>query len=345
MSINLPTVSVLLPVHNGADTLPQALHSLSTQTLTDFEILAVDDGSTDGTPDVLAAFQNHDPRLRILPLPRSGLVPALNAGLAQAQGRYIARMDADDICHPDRLRLQTRYLSDNPGTGLVACRVGFGGNKEQAAGYSHYVDWTNTLLSHQDISLARFRESPLAHPSVMFRRTLTTPRGDTQIGYAEGPFPEDYELWLRWLEQGVRMAKLPQTLLTWNDPPGRLSRTHPNYGPKRFYETKARYLARWLSRHNPHHPDVHIMGAGRISRKRADMLLNHGIRIIAYADIDPRKIGHVVHGRPVLHRNDLPGPEHCFALSYVGSRGAAEDIRAFLQSRGFAEGLSFLLAA
>ena len=75
------------------------------------------------------------------------------------------------------------------------------------------------------------------------------------------------------------------------------------------------------------------------------MLLNHGIHIIAYADIDPRKIGHTVHGRPVLHRNDLPGPESCFALSYVASRGAAEDISAFLRSRGFAEGLSFLLAA
>ena len=219
MSIQPPTISVLLPVHNGADTLRHALDSLKAQTLTDFEILAVDDGSTDDTRAVLAAFQKHDPRLRILPLPRSGLVPALNAGLAQAQGCYIARMDADDICHPDRLRFQARYLSDNPEIGLVACRVGFGGNKKEAAGYAHYVDWTNTLLSHQDISLARFRESPLAHPSVMFRRALVDQQGDQQDGYAHGPFPEDYELWLRWLEQGVRMAKLPQTLLTWNDPP------------------------------------------------------------------------------------------------------------------------------
>jgi len=338
---DMPTVSVLLPVHDGAATLAAALDSLLTQTLRRIEIVVVDDGSIDGTPRILEQFARRDARIRVLSPGRVGLVRALEAGLAACRGQYVARMDADDCSLPRRLELQAAFLDANPGTGLVGCCVAFGGDRVRAAGYARHVDWVNGLLDPETIAVERFRESPFAHPAVMFRAELPARYG----GYREGPFPEDYELWLRWLDQGVRMARIPATLLVWNDSPHRLSRTDARYSTQAFYALKAGYLARWLERHNPLHPEVWIIGAGRTSRLRAELLTHHGVRIAAYVDIDPRKIGKMVHGRRVFAREELPGPGRLFAVSYVGSVGADRDIEAFLQSRGYAPGCDYLLAA
>ena len=337
-----PDISVVLPVFNAEDSVAAAVHSIRHQTDADFELVLVDDGSTDGTPDILRQQAAEDDRLRLLTRPgRLGIVSALNTGLHAARGRFVARMDADDLAHPDRLRSQRLFLDDHPDTGLVGCQVAFGGDAHRQAGYAAYVEWTNALLDHEAIALNRFVESPFAHPSVMFRRELITTFG----GYRDGPFPEDYELWLRWLEAGVRMAKIPEVLLTWNDPAQRLSRTHSRYSPRAFYECKAGYLGTWLEAHNPHHPDVIVWGAGRETRRRAEMLCAHGVCIRAYVDIDPRKLGQTIHRRPVLDEKDLPSPADCFVLPYVGSRGARDDIRQRLAARGFREGVSFICAA
>lgn len=352
-------ISVLLPVHNAAPTLPDALDSLLRQSFPDLEVIAVDDGSDDcsgelpggseyseapqtsATRAVLLEYARSDRRIRVLGIEHGGIVQALNYGLAAAGGEYIARMDADDVSHPERLQKQIDFLRQNPEVGLVACRAAFGGSAERAGGYKRHLDWTNTLLDHERISLGRFRESPLVHPTVMFRRELVHRFG----AYRDGPFPEDYELWLRWLEQGVRMAKLPETLYVWNDPPRRLSRTHPRYDVREFYAVKADYLARWLAKHNPHHPRIMVMGAGRITRRRAEMLLDHGVEITAWLDIDPRKIGRSVAGLPVIHRNETPPPGRAFLASYVAGHGGAEDIEHFLRGRGHLPGRDYILAA
>jgi hypothetical protein len=141
------------------------------------------------------------------------------------------------------------------------------------------------------------------------------------------------------------MAKVPETLVVWNDPPGRLSRTDSRYSPMAFYETKAEYLARWLARRNPRHPDIVLWGAGRESRRRAGCLVGHGIRITAYVDIDPRKIGQCIQGCPVIGPDQLPPPGEVFVVSYVGSRGAREAIRQSLVAKSYREGRDFILAA
>lgn len=336
-----PAVSVLLPAYNAQATLAATLDSLLSQSFRDFEIVAVDDGSTDGTGEILRTFALTDERVRPFPIAHGGIVAALNEGLAQVRGRYVARMDADDLCHPDRLASQAAALDENPDLGLVACRVCFGGDRHECGGYARYVDWINGLLTPDDIALGRFRESPLAHPSVMFRADVPREHG----GYRDGPFPEDYELWLRWLEAGVRMAKLPDELLTWTDSPGRLSRTHDNYSVDNFYRIKTEYLARWLTENNPHHPDVWLVGAGRVSRLRSELLTEYGVSIRGYIDIDPRKIGNIIHGRPIVPRSEAPAPGAGFILSYVANHGADAEIRKWLTPLGYREGRDFLFAA
>lgn len=336
-----PQVSVVIPVRNAEATLGAALDSVLGQTLGDLEVVVAEDGSTDGTARVLADYAARDPRVRPLYLPHRGVAHAFNAAVASARAPLVARLDADDTCLPERLRRQRDHLRDHPHTGLVATRVEYGGCRASCAGYAAHVDWTNGLLGHEEMRLARFIDLPFANPSVMFRRELVDRHG----GARQGDFPEDYEMWLRWYEGGVRMDKLPEALTVWNDPPDRATRTDPRYSQDAFYRVKAAFLARWLAASNAHHPDVVVMGAGRTSRKRAYMLLEHGVRIAAYVDIDPCKVGQVVHGVPVLSRAQMLGPQDCFALAYVASRGARADIGAYLEGRGFVPGRHYIHVA
>ncbi|MDO9633371.1 MAG: glycosyltransferase [Humidesulfovibrio sp.] len=355
-----PKVSIGLPCHNAAATLPATLDSLLAQTLTDFEIIAVDDGSDDGgsdnpTWDVLCAYARQDSRIRLIRQPHLGVALAWNAAMEASRAPYIARMDADDLCLPRRLEAQVALLDADPTLGLVSGLVRFGGDRTKRQGYAVHVDWLNTLRTPEAISANRFVDSPIANPSVMFRRELferlggARPNTSAMIGNAAGasPFPEDYEMWLRWLERGVRMGKVAEEVLVWNDPPTRLTRTAEEYSVEAFARIKAQYLWRWLARHNVGHPRVWVWGAGRVSRQKLAPLLDMGLAIEAFIDIDARKIGQTIHGIPVLPRMAIPPssssdpgtPFAPFILANVASRGAREEITAWLESLGYQMGV------
>lgn len=336
----MPAVSVLMPVRDAAPTLDRALESLRTQTLADWELIAIDDGSVDDSASRLHRAAADDRRVRVLSPGKVGLVAALNLGLAAATAPQVARMDADDAMHPARLAAQRALLDARAELGLVGCRVDYGGDRAAQAGYALHVDWLNGLVTPEAIALNRFVESPLAHPSVMFRRALVARHG----GYRAGDFPEDYELWLRWLDAGVRMAKVPEVLLTWHDSPGRLSRTDARYDPEAFFRVKADYLARELRRIGGGR-EVWVWGAGRPTRKRAAHLADHGVVIAGFVDIDAKKTGRQVGGVPVIAPDQLPPPGGRIVLGYVAARGARELIRAALTGRGYAEGRDFLMCA
>lgn len=341
MSGGTTAISVVMPVWNAALTLGCAVDSIRAQTAKDWELIVVDDGSTDGSTEALTGYAAGDERVRVIATPHRGVACALNEGIALARGRFVARMDADDLARPERLERQAAHLEQRPEVGLVASRVVFDGDRERRAGYARYVDWTNTLLSHDDIALAAFVESPVAHPSVMFRREVIDRFG----GYADGDFPEDYELWLRWLAAGVRMEKLAEPLLVWRDSAGRLSRRDPRYSSEAFYRVKTGYLACWLATRNAHHPRVTVWGAGRVTRQRARHLTTHGVEIEAFVDIDLRKIGRRIGGVPVIGPEQLPPPGRCFVVSYVASTGARDLIAARLTALGYKPGVDYLLAA
>lgn len=331
-------VSVVLPVYNAAATVVQAVESILSQTLADFELIIIDDGSTDDTPSLVSNLKNS--RVRLVRAPHQGICSTLNRGLEEAQGDYIARMDADDVSRPERLTVQAAFLDAHPEIGLVGCRVSHAGSEETQLGYRLYVEWINSLLSPEQIRLARFIESPFAHPSIMFRRKLVAEHG----GYRTGGFPEDYEMILRWTEAGVRMAKVPEVLLEWRDPPGRLSRHDPRYDPAAFHACKAPYLALEIRRRLDGRA-FWIWGAGRLSRKRASLLEPFNLSPEGYIDIDPDKIGQSIQSRPVIGPDRLAGPNHAFVAGFVGNRGAREEIRQRLVESGRAEGRDFLFAA
>lgn len=346
-SQSAPLVSVVLPAWNAAHTLGAALQSLLDQCpaqgapVPDFEVVVVDDGSTDDTRTLLdhwRAPHRLGNRLRPLYLPHGGIVPALNAGLDAARGALIARMDADDTAHRHRLACQTAHLFDNRHIDLSATCVAFGGDRELAHGFAHFVDWQNSLVSHGQISLARFRDTPVCHPSVMFRRQCVDKWG----AYRDGDFAEDWEIWLRWLHHGAVMDKLPQQMLVWNDAPNRATRADRRYAREACDRLRALWLARWLETNNPFHPQVWVIGAGRVARQRLAPLWQHGPFPAAYVDIDPRKIGNRVQGVAVVGRPALPPPGQCCILNALTAHGAAEEASQWLTLQGHQPG-NFLI--
>jgi glycosyltransferase involved in cell wall biosynthesis len=336
-----PEISIVMPVRDAAATLPATLDSIRRQTFTAWELVVVDDGSEDETPQLLKDLAASDARIRVLTRHAQGIVGALQYGCAAARGRFLARMDADDWMSPDRLQRQAAFLDRHPGIGVVSCRVRFGGDPATQEGYAAHVAWINSLLTPQAIARRRFVESPVAHPSVLFRRELLEQHG----GYAAGDFPEDYELWLRWMDAGVRFGKVDAELLVWNDPPTRLSRIGPRYRPDAFYRIKCAYLARWLARHVSPSRELWLWGAGRITRQRFRPLESAGLPLAGFIDIDARKLGQRSDGRSVVGLDDLPPQDRAFILGGVGSRGAREQIAAELERRGRAEGEDYLLVA
>jgi len=336
----VPRLSVLLPVRDGADTLPECLASLAAQTLSDHEVVVVDDGSRDATAQTLESWAREDRRLRVLRTPRRGLVAALNLTLVEARAPLVARMDADDVAHPERLERQARRLETDGAVDILGCRVALVpvAGVPAGGGMQAYVDWLNGLLDHQSMARDRFVESPLVHPSAAMRRETLARLG----GWRDIDGPEDYDLWLRAFEAGLRFAKLGEVLLRWRDRPGRLTRTDPRYAPGRFLALKVAALGRGpLATDRP----VVIWGAGDVGKAWARALIAAGHHLAAFVEVDPRKIGERIHGAPVVAvpaAAGLRGPLH---LAAVGQKGARGRIRAEAARLGLKEETDVLAVA
>jgi len=330
---------VLLPVRDAAATLGACLDSLAAQTLADHEVVAVDDGSQDGSSEILRARARADARLRVVRTPPAGLVSALNRALAGARAPLVARMDADDRAASERLSLQAERLERDAAVDVLGSRVrvvGLGG--PPGDGMRAYVRWQNDLLDHEAMARDRFVESPLVHPSVAMRRAALERLG----GWRAFDGPEDYDLWLRAFAAGLRFAKLPQVLLDWSDSPGRLTRTDPRYGSGRFLALKLAALAEGpLAGRRP----AVVWGAGPVGKawSRALRAAGHGVR--AFVEVNPRKLGGRLHGAPVVTVGEAGGIRGPLHLAAVGQPGARERIRAEAVRLGLVEGADFVAVA
>jgi glycosyltransferase involved in cell wall biosynthesis len=248
---------VLFPVYNNLAHLDAALASLRRQTFSDFEVIAVDDGSSDRSLEALEQAAAGEPRLHVVATRHRGLPLALNEALAHARGRLVARHDADDVSHRERFQLQVGYLSAHPGVQVVGARMRLFPSRAAGAGMHRYARWHNALLTHDEMAREALIESPLAHGTAMIRREALEAVG----GWRERGWPEDMDLWLRMVERGARLAKLPRVLYGWRQHPGSATRSDPRYATERFLALKLHFLGRWLRAGWPGHA-VALVGTG-----------------------------------------------------------------------------------
>jgi GT2 family glycosyltransferase len=369
-----PLVSVLMPVYNAATTLEEAVRSVIDQDIPDWELLAIDDGSTDRSGTMLQAMRCKERRIRVFRWRHRGIVGALQTVAAEARGRYFARMDADDVARPDRLRLQMACFASDPALGVCGGRVRMTG-ESIGSGRRRYEDWVNALITHDDIVREIFVECPIPHPTFMISRDWYERVG----GYRETPWPEDYDLILRLWRAGARLAKPDAVILDWRDHPKRLSMNDPRYSEAAFRALKRHYLAqiparagrplyqwgagevgkRWLREWgSPSSSPIWKKGVGEYSPAspplKGDLGGCSGIQCPrelksatpeAVVDINPRKVGRRIHGVRVIAPEELPPPHGCFIVVTVGTPGARDEIRETLQKRHFLEGRDYLFLA
>ncbi|OPL19343.1 MAG: hypothetical protein AVO35_11400 [Candidatus Aegiribacteria sp. MLS_C] len=333
-----PAVSVLLPFSNDAEYLDGALESLSCQTMEDFEVLMVDDGSFDGSKAIAADRCRSDGRFRILRNTGIGLVDALNSGLSECLGEWVARMDADDVCEPGRLDEQLREaMARGPGT-VVTCRVRCFPEDGITDGYRSYEEWINSLVSPEEIQRNIFVESPVPHPTAFYHRERVISEG----GYMERILPEDYELWLRLWSRGYRFSRVPLVLLRWRDRPDRFSRHSPAYSLTNFYRLKARYL-----RYVPCMAGrrVFVAGGGQTARRLGKCLQENGFFIEAFLVPGPPGSRSRLRGRPVLDTSVLENRRGIPVVIASREPGARKRIADLLTGMGLREWHDFLACA
>ncbi len=336
-------VSIVMPLRDAGNTLSAAIESLLAQTYPSIEIVLIDHLSVDHSPDIIREFMAKDQRIRALTHSGS-FVEAANLAWQKSSGDLIARMDCDDIAHPDRIAEQVNFLSQNPEVAACGTQVRIlkrieGGASPPDPGYQRYEKWVNSVISSEDIRNQRFVDSPIPNPTSMIRREVMEALG----GYQDPEWAEDYDFWLRLIEAGYRLGKVERKLLDWFDSEGRSTRTQERYALPLFQAAKATFLSRLPAIQQL---GVVICGAGPIGKEMATLLRSHGIHIHAFLEVNHRQIGNRIAGIPVLDSEEFSKfPDNSVALSAVGQDGARERIRKLAIECGFSEGKDFFCVA
>ncbi|NOZ12653.1 MAG: glycosyltransferase [Acidobacteria bacterium] len=323
----MPAVSVILPVKNQEKFIEGALYSIVKQTFTDMEIIVINDGSSDNTGEIIRKFQN-DKRIQVIELPQSsGIVTALNTGLNSATGKYIARMDGDDIMHPERIRKQFDFMESHCNISLCGCCVTcFNSAAPLSTGVRNFQNWHNSLLTHEAMRQNIYVDSPMVHPTFMGTRSFFQKMG----GYRDTGFAEDYDFIFRAVFYGAKLAKLPEILLNWRDHPRREIRTNPNLKKDRLFRQKARFFRKFdpLSKQ-----PLFLFGVGRFGKALLDALQEEGLEIRGVIDPSGKRLNSGIRGLPVSSLN-ATFPQNAViinALSILGTTSSAA--RNFLKNK------------
>ena len=316
-------------MRDEAPYLAEALASISEQTLEDFETIVVDDGSTDESAEIAVAHARHDPRFRVVRQPARGVVAALERARAEARGRFVARMDGDDVALPQRLALQLEALESE---GLDACggRISYFGAVRDGA--RRYESWVNSLVTAEAAARDVFVECPIPHPTLVARREA--------VSYRDCGWPEDYDLVLRLWASGGRFRNVEHVVLRWREHAGRASRTEGAYSQASFVRCKVHHLRAALVSDR-----VVVWGAGPVGKSFARELRRQGSEVVAFVEVDPRKIGREIYGTPVVSVDDAARFADAFAVGAVSGEEARTRIREMVAVQGRREGVDFVAVA
>jgi len=274
---------------------PAAQSILRQQGIFDLRLLAVDDGSRDNTRAVLESLAEKDPRVRVVSQERRGLVAALNRGLELVQTPLIARQDADDVSHPQRLMSQLELLGR---ADVVGCRIRGFPRGSVMGGMRRYERWQNRLCRHQEMQEQLYVESPLAHATALMKTQSLKDAG----GFRQLDGPEDWDLWARMFARGRRFEKVPRLLYFWREHEQRATRTDPRLCEDNFRALKCTHL---LSGSLKGAEQVELWSHGRQGQAWAELLSERGSFRFFYRELNPKP---VMAGRAALPRFPLDNP-------------------------------------
>ena len=331
-----------MPVRNDASMISNCLSDIKNQTIKDYEFVIVDDGSTDGTSFLLEKESNIDSRIRFIRTEPRGIISALNTGLSECTGNYVARMDADDRIERTRLEKQIKFMQKYPELDLIGCKVsGFTDKGIPSESIYRYQSWSNSLVTHEQIECDLFAESPIVHPTFFAKKELFFNIG----GYNNNQWAEDYDLILRAYGKGAKFGKHPEILLYKYHSQGRLSRSEEIYKRPAMFEAKVHFLLIFGRLKNRR--GVIIVGSGPTGRQIAKSFEKRGVRVLGFVDNRPSLKGRQIKNFPAWGFPDLPPHEFleqfrdAFIVLAIGDSKGQRDFSNFLRKLGFRENYDF----
>lgn len=331
-------ISVLLPVHAYTQYTTAAVQSILNQSHQHLELLLV------GKEDIhtLAAKLPTDGRIRPIARESAGVIGASNTGLKHCRGDYIARMDSDDICHPERIQIQLKHARQFDNIALIgACVEIFTESGKLGNGNTHYQHWLNSLTDPQAISHACLIESPMPNPSLFAHKDYWAKMG----GYREMGWPEDYDLILRTWLAGIPMAKPDSTLLHWREHPESLTRTDQRYSREAFIQAKAWALVQPQAKLGlAGSRAVWLCGTGRNARFWHDALVANDVRVMGFVELDSAKRKTQKRHLPVITYAELAlQRDDALVITAVTNSAARVALHAWLLEQQLNEGTDFII--
>ena len=333
MSKTDPLLSILMPFKNTANFLPECLDSIQTQSFRNWELIAVDDHSSDDSRNILDGYARQDPRIRMVRNTGSGIIPALRTSFGLSQGTLVSRMDSDDRMAEGRLEKMTKQLlASGPGN-IALGQVKYFSERGISDGYARYERWLNALTARGTNFDEIYKECVIPSPCWMvFRQDL-----EACGAFIPNRYPEDYDLCFRFYEAGLNCLPSAELLHYWRDYDHRTSRTSKHYAQNYFLEIKLHYFLK-LDR-DPSRPLV-LWGAGYKGKAIAKMLREGNFSFHWLCD-NPKKIGKQIYNIPMEHFSKLDQLKNPQSIVTVANSEAQKEIRGFLGCRAQHEGTDF----
>ena len=323
--MNKPLISILMPYKNTARFLEACVNSILDQHYTHWELLAINDHSTDQSQEILQAYAKKDQRIHLSLNSGQGIIPALRTAYEMSSGAFITRMDSDDIMSLDKLQSLLSGLESH-GKGHVALgKVKYFSDRGISDGYSRYERWINGLTEKGANFHEIYKECVIPSPCWMvYREDL-----DLCGAFTPDRYPEDYDLTFRFYEQGLKCIPCKDTLHLWRDYDTRTSRTSEHYAQNYFLQIKLHYFLKLD--YDSSRPLV-IWGAGFKGKTLVKGLLQRELTLIWLCD-NPKKIGKRIYEQPLLHYTKLAELEKPQSIISVANESAQEEIREYLEQQ------------
>ena len=291
------SISIIMPFRNAERWIGETINSIIQQSNSDWELIAINDFSTDASMKLVNEFRNKDERIRIYNNTSRGIIPALQLGLKHSKGTYITRMDADDIMPKDRFKLMLNALQDTSRKTLVTGKVAYFSANQVSEGYKKYESWLNERITARDHFDHIYRECVVASPNWLVRKTELI---ETEI-FDRLEYPEDYDMVFRFKENDFKIEGISETTLLWREHPERTSRNSAVYDQQSFFKLKLKWFVKLNELKNE---KIGIMGAGKKGKIVAKFFLDKGIEFDWY-DQNHKRFNNPILGKQILDQQNI----------------------------------------
>ena len=312
-------VSIIMPVKNAGTFLTECLNSVENQSFGAWELIAIDDHSTDSSYAILKDFENRNTRIRTQKNVGEGIISALQTGYKHSKGQLLTRMDADDIMHRHKLKWMVESWTERGAGHLILGLVEYFSTTELGDGYRAYAQWLNHLTRLEYNFSEIYKECSIPSPCWLVHRDDFNLCG----GFNHQIYPEDYDLAFRFRKGGLRVHSVDKVIHYWRDYPERTSRNDPNYAQNLFASLKIHHF---LDQDFQALRPLILWGTGRKGKAIAKELQNHNVPF-HWVTNNPKKIGHYIYDVEIESLNIIENTTTAQIIIAISSRHQQESVK------------------